>query len=530
MLHLRCAALLCSRSCCSLHIVMFKIFGSGNGAPSNAVSQLSESLDNRPPPPPAGAAGVTGADILDDLFGSLPPPLPAAPAPVSQVQSSTSSPTMPPPPTADGECLAIAPASHCEKVVEPAVLAPPVKVHVSSPLQSATLPSRASAWLRRAKLPQSSPCAAPLPIVTSDVVEYSEGSSLATPSAAEQAKQKRELAESSESAEYGGHESSKKQQEKMLRLFVVNGAVFELGVLLETVQAALQAEDERRLLDEARVVDNRLEEAITHRDKMRKFSSTVCSRQALLSFSSAFPDVHFFPWLTEKSKNVAREALQGVFEAAGANFSSGELDPGTLRNIEADVQKERARLEELCSTQARTESEALLLMCVMELSRAAITLSTSTVTAGQSTTADDAPQSSFGGTEKDLWEVNLAKNLAAIRQSTSPAAKAYLPGLLQLLSIARHTHMHRLSEDAQAGVALQMAELQSFFDRTLEPGHTLPQVDRRRGGRVCQLSGLHLPDDYCSSNNNSDCTYHPVVRKLWDRAAPKRVSPCASPK
>jgi hypothetical protein len=300
---------------------------------------------------------------------------------------------------------------------------------------------------------------------------------------------------------------------RVLEMLLKSHRYHELRAIIQCRLQHYLACDEKRLLDESRMVDERLEEAIEHRDAMNRLRLKSTDREALVQFVVAFPNICYFPVLNGEAKSKECPTILRTIQHNG----------GDLRSIVSS----RDRLDALCKalrdgehwearqaySQADTPSEALLAVCFTELCRSFIRLacckwnegeeagsgegtpergvSNKSVAEGSGRQASTAA-GSFSG-DGDAWEAVLHSNLTLLRRTEK--GRKHIEGLLVLMRIARSTLALKVSVDIQAQISLLMADLLSFFDRILPKNVAAPVLDRKKGLKVCELSGIRLDDE-----------------------------------
>jgi hypothetical protein len=256
--------------------------------------------------------------------------------------------------------------------------------------------------------------------------------------------------------------------------------------VVEQRRAFLLAESEKSSLDHCRMDDDRLETAILHRDEMRFQLTCFHQHQHLCAFVQTYRHVQHMPTLRpcEASTACARWVRKLVRTLGGTRkvFADAYL----LQKVHHETIRWLGLLETYCRRNASSASEVVLLCSLTELSRAAMQLCCAHL--------------------RDMDAAGVIETLKPVTSNTSilhhsDGGRQHLKMLFDLLTIARHTVVHRVCDEVRAHVSLLIAELMSIFDQLFPPEMAMAPVARRSRSTTvevcCTFTGIPLTPEEC---------------------------------
>jgi len=277
----------------------------------------------------------------------------------------------------------------------------------------------------------------------------------------------------------------------------------EIQLLAECILLQNEHLSTSRLLAEARLDDDRLEEAIQHRDAMREAVQLFHTRRVVLEFSLANTHISHTPCLRLLAPHpLLASSLETLTSLKSLNAPEALMFATQLKENAAAAE------EAWSKASARSNSEALLLVAMSELCRTIIRLCCASIAAGD----DDLIEPL---TPSTTWENQLSRNIRTLRGN--PAGARHLGSLTHLIHVARYTHAHMVADEVKALVSPTIAEVMSLLDRA-GPSDEVQPIDRRKTSPICSLSGLRLdrvPPSCVVQRGN--VFYHVSAAKLFER-------------
>ena len=277
----------------------------------------------------------------------------------------------------------------------------------------------------------------------------------------------------------------------------------EAYFLLRQVTITETSHLEQAKMNAARTLDDELEEAIVHRNRMRECQAAAQRRLSLCHFVANYREVRHCPYLRashmSKAANASCEKLiQWIQKSGGcgsivsSSSSCGEFEKLLLAAAQAQ--------EADTFRTAESVSEALLLAALTDLCRSVMQIACGEVSSA-AVSHRPKPIPSTPSSSSSFYTMQLSANVALLRQNSQ--GLRHLKWLCNTLRIARCTVFHKVPEAVQATVSLLVAELLSLFDRILPPSIPLAPLEKKLPPNVaaCRLSGLRVDDDEGSSGD-----------------------------
>lgn len=257
----------------------------------------------------------------------------------------------------------------------------------------------------------------------------------------------------------------------LMRQLVADGDWKDAALVIEWQRVVRLERLAHSHLAAARLEDDRLEEAITHRNDMRRWRIEGYERHALLTFLTTFRHIRWSSVLVNElnESEALRRKCRHAMELN--SLSVAHMESLAIDLLEAaDAQDEAMRLLMCKSVPMR-----LLYAALTDAARGAMQLACATVV--ESIADYKAP------TSPRRWKSILTGNVHCLRQTEEGVA--HLEGVRQLAIVAQ-SMVGQASEDLKASLAPLVGELQALWDAC---GHPLPPKAGPRS-RTCSLSGL----------------------------------------